>query len=483
MSLGLTGIWAAAVVLSVLGGLAFSPLALIVSMVVVTGVTMLTSYLCGKLFGVASHLESAYITGLILALIFTPTLDPAGLVVLAFVGMIAAASKYVLVFRGRHLFNPAALAAAVVALVGLGAASWWVATPALSVLVIGVGILALYRTKHFLVAGLFLAITIPALIVQLLNFGLSVPESFWALLSWPLFFVAAVMLTEPLTLPPRRWQMYVVAVVVALLFVVPIEVGPVEVSPALALVIGNVVAAIFAGRKAVQLTLKSRKALTPTTDELVFVQSSALNYLPGQYIEVGLPSGKTDFRGLRRSFSLTSIPSDKELKLGIKFYEPSSSYKKTLRSLPIGSQLQIVNSGGDFVLPKNTELPLLFVAGGIGVTPFVSHIEWLKSINQTRDVVLVYAVSSPDEIAYTNRLESDGVKVVIVAPVKPDHLPKSWKFIKAMRVTTEVLETATGDIATRIAYVSGPTPFVQSVKKSLRSLKAFKIKTDYFNGY
>ncbi len=483
MSLGLTGVWAAALALSFFGGIAFSPLALVVSMVLLVAVTIITSILCGKLFGIKAHIESSYITGLILALIFTPTLDVAGLVVLAFVAMIAAASKFILVFKGRHVFNPAALAAAVVALVGLGSASWWVATPALTVLVIGVGILSLYRTKHFMVAGLFLAITIPALLIQLLGFGMTLPESAWALLSWPLFFAAGVMLTEPLTLPPKRWQMYVVATVVAILFVVPLKFGSIEVSPALALVIGNIIAAVFASRRAVQLTLKSRKPLTPTTDEFVFSASTPLNYEPGQFVEIGLPSGKSDSRGVRRSFSVTSHPGQKDISLGIKFYEPSSSFKKQLRALPIGSQIQVVNYGGDFVLPKNKKMPLLYVAGGIGVTPFISHVTALKAAKEARDIVLVYAVNSPSELAYAKRLEDAGIKVVIVSPDKPKDLPKSWRYLKGSRLTKELLETAAGDIPTRVAYVSGPTPFVQSVKKSLRQLKAFKVKTDYFTGY
>lgn len=481
IGLGLFGILLVAGVLSAMGNFSFTPLALALSAAVFIATTYIASALCGWLFGVKAYWESSVITGSILALIFTPSADVTQLVVFAFIGFIAGVSKYIITWRGRHIFNPAALAAVVIGLTGLGAASWWVATPLLTPIVLLVVLISLYQSKRYWVVGTFLAITIPVLLIQFLLFGATFGESVWLLMSWPILFLAGIMLTEPLTLPPRRWQMYVVAAVTAVAFLIPLKIGAVQMTPALSLLIGNIVAAIFAGRYALALTLKKRIPLTPSTDEFVFETEKPFVYEPGQYMELMISHKRADFRGVRRRFSITSSSNTKQVSFGIKFYEPSSSFKRTLRALGEGAVIRATVVAGDFVLPKATTRPLLFVAGGIGITPFASHLRSLKK--DTRDITLVYAVSSEKEIAYKELLIKSGARVVIVAPEKPKELPKEWNYNKGTRIDYDELATFVPDVHQRWAYISGPTPFVQSGKKQLRKLGARGVKTDYFAGY
>lgn len=483
MSFGLLGIWSVAFVLTFFGLIAFSPLAMVVSLIVVVGSVYGASYACGKLFGVHVHGESSLITGLILALIISPTLEIGGLVVLFFAGVIAGVSKFVIVHKGRHIFNPAALGAFVIAVTGLGAASWWVATPVLTPIVLMAILISLYKSHRFAVAGVFLAVAVPILLITFTLFGANLLESLMLLLSWPLLFVAGVMLTEPLTLPPRKWQMYVVAAVTGFLFAIPFNLYIVQMTPALALLVGNVVATLFAARESITLVLKKRTALTPTTEEFVFMPTKRISYTAGQYIEMQLPHKKTDFRGYRRSFSVTSSPNQKELSLGIKFYEPSSSFKSALRALPLGSHISATGYWGDFVLPKDPATPLLYVAGGIGITPFISHLKASDALKDLRNVTLVYSVSNPLEIAYKQFLIKAGINVIIVTEQEIEGLPNSWKHIKASRLNKQVIADAVSDASLRHAYISGPTPFVDVTKRALKALKAKSIKTDYFTGY
>ena len=483
MALGLIGIWACALVFSFIGWLSFSPLELVASTAVLVVSVIAASVLCGWLFGVRSQIDSSIITGLIMAFIFLPTIEAPQLIMLAFAGLTAGASKYVITLRGRHIFNPAAFAVVVIGLAGLGGGAWWVATPVLTPIVLAVILVSLYKSKRWLVPGIFLAITIPALIIQFLMFGATIPESIFLLMSWPILFLAGIMLTEPLTLPPRRWQMYIVAAVTAVAFLLPVKIGDFQMTPALALLIGNIVALVFANRKAITLKFKKRVSLTPSTDEFVFEPAAPLKFEPGQYLELTFPHKKTDFRGIRRSFSMTSMPLDKEVTFGIKFYTPSSSFKKALKELKPGTQIQATIISGDFVLPKDTNRPLLFVAGGIGVTPFISHLLSTYYSTEDRDMTLVYAVNDVSEIAYRDTLEKSGAKVVIVAPSKPIDLPKHWKYSKGSRIDFADLPELVPDVAERWAYVSGPTPFVQNASHELRKLSVRGIKHDYFVGY
>ena len=483
MSFGLIGIWSVALLLSFVGELSFSPVSMILSMLVLVGTTFGASLLCGWLFGVKIQGESSLITGLILSLIVLPSSEAPQLLVLAFVGIIAGVSKFVITWRGRHVFNPAALAAVVIGLTGLGAATWWVATPLLTPVVLLVVLVSLYQSKRYLVVGTFLAITIPVLLIEFLLFGASLTESLWLLMSWPILFLAGIMLTEPLTLPPRKWQMYVVAAVTAVAFLIPLKIGSFQMTPALALLIGNIMALIFAKRYAITLTLKQRRELTPTTQEITFETNDPLAYEPGQYMELMVPHKRADFRGVRRRFSITSLPGTREVSFGIKFYEPSSSFKRTLKALGEGAVIRATVISGDFVLPKDTMKPLLFVAGGIGITPFVSHLRWLRKQSQKRDITLVYALSTSNELAYKDELDVPGVRVIIVAPDKPKDLPKGWVYSKGTRIDYDELSTLIPDASQRWAYISGPTPFVQFGKGQLRKLGARGVKTDYFAGY
>lgn len=481
--LGLSGIWLSALALAFVGQLNFTVLDFLLSTAVLVGSTFLASLLCGWLFGIKIHADSSFITGLILAFLFTPSADISQLVLFAFVGLIAGVSKFIITWRGRHIFNPAALAVFVVSLAGLGAASWWVATPLLTPVVLLVAAVAVYQSKRYALVGTFLAITIPALFIQFLAFGATPAEGLWLLMAWPVLFLAGIMLTEPLTLPPRKWQGVVVAAVVAVAFLLPVEVGSFQMTPAAALLLGNLVAFVLARRQAVTLTLKERKRLTPSTEEFVFTPSVPVPFSAGQYMEVMLPHKRADFRGVRRRFSIVSAPSSDDIRFGIKFYEPSSSFKRTLRSLEAGATLQVSTIEGDFVLPKDSSRPLLLVAGGIGITPYISQLQCMRSRKEKRDIVLVYAVSAVGEIAYESILKKSGIRVIIVAPEKPKHLPDGWVFAKGTRLSAETISECIPDAAERWAYVSGPTPFVATVKKLLKRAGVRAVKTDYFTGY
>lgn len=478
---GLLGIVLGALVLAAGDHFSFTPLALLVSAGVLVASTYFSSLLCGWLFGVKPLWESSVITGLILTLIFTPSAEFTQLIVLAFIGFIAGISKFVITWRGRHIFNPAAFAAVVVGLTGLGAASWWVATPLLTPFVLLVVLMSLYQSKRYWVVGTFLAITIPVLLTEFLIYGATFGESLWLLMSWPILFLAGIMLIEPLTLPPRRWQMYVVAAITAAAFLLPFKVGTFQMTPALALLIGNVVAAVFAGRSVLNLKLKTRTPLTPSTDEFTFETEKPFTYEPGQYMELMVPHRRADFRGTRRRFSITSRPNTKQVSFGIKFYEPSSSFKRTLRTLGEGAMIRATVVAGDFVLPKDATRPLLFVAGGIGITPFISHLRAIKK--NSRDITLVYAVSDAKEVAYAPELANFGINVIVVAPKKPKDLPKDWIYREGSRISYDELAALVPDISERWAYISGPTPFVQYGKTQLRKLGARGVKTDYFAGY
>lgn len=450
-----------------------------------------------RLLGLPWRVESSLITALILLFVLRPTLDPAALGGLAIAGAIASASKYVLAWRGRHLFNPAAVGATAITLLAvawpeLGASSWWVGTPALAAPVIVLGLVVLWRTEKVRVIAVFLVVAVAVALVrtsaayQAVGQAVDVADIFWPILwSSPFLFLGAFMLSEPLTMPPRRWQQFLVAGIVGFLAGWPIDVGAISLGQERALLIGNALAFVLTFRTAVRLTLQARVARTPTVRELTFRVADRVSFVPGQYLELEVPHRRPDARGTRREFSIASAPEDLPV-LRVAFKEPQngaplSSFKKALAEVEPGSALAITGVWGDFVLPRRPAAPVLLVAAGIGVTPFVSQLRHLRLAGEERDIVLVYVASDATELAYRDEIEASGIPVVVFTRDRPVDLPAHWTWARGVRLDADGLLSVVPDIAGRHAYVSGPAGLIADLAPALE--RARSLTTDAFSGY
>ncbi|MFE6997665.1 FAD-dependent oxidoreductase [Microbacterium sp. NPDC057659] len=438
------------------------------------------------------RVESSLVTSLILLFVLQPQLTLPGLGGIALAGALASLSKYVIAWRGRHILNPAAFGAAVVSVFGLGTtASWWVGTPAMAVPVAVLGLLVLWRTEKVRVVLLFVVIAVGTSVVrqavQLPAAGLDffLGDSIgMALLQSPILFLGAFMLSEPLTLPPRRWQQFWVAAVVGMLVGWPISIaGLLTLGQERALLIGNLLAFAFALRGSVRLVLEKREFVTPTVQELTFRTKSRLRFLAGQYLELDVPHHRPDARGTRREFSILSAPSDlPTLRIAYKNGDQQhpSSYKRALAEAQPGAVLAVTGTWGDFVLPRG-EAPVLMVAAGIGVTPFVSQLRELHGTGADRDAVLIYVASDAAELAFRDELAATGVPVIVFTRDRPLDLPAHWTWARGVRLDADGLEQVVPDLPTRHAYISGPPRLIADLAPALQ--KARSLTTDAFAGY
>ncbi len=457
-----------ALMYATLGLTGFTPLDLAATTLVFGITTVGISYILGRLYGIHTHLQSSLITALILTLLFTPTLDSLTLLQYAIIAAIAAASKFIIAPFGRHIFNPAAFGAFVGGMLGLSFASWWIASPTFLAIVVLTSFIVLYKTRQLALGGIFIGVAACILITSGFVRGEPILQATWTVVaSWPIIFIAGFMLSEPLTLPPRQRQRIALAALVACILALPFHVGDFfNSSPAFALLVGNIFAFTVAWhqRKGIQLTLTGRHKLTASADEYVFSLSRPLSFLPGQYIELTLPHAMADLRGTRRTFSITSQPGEDELRLGIRFRKSGSTFKQALRELPLKSVIQTTGINGDFTLPNNNDSKLLFIAGGIGITPFISHIQSLSNASQ---VTLLYFNRKPGDIPYQALLDASGATV---------------HYFTDTPLTQEILDKHAKKIANYDVYISGP-PATVATAKQLIGKQAKSVHTDYFSGY
>ncbi|NQX12781.1 oxidoreductase [Microbacteriaceae bacterium VKM Ac-2855] len=492
----LAALYLIALVYSAVGLLAYTPLELLATAAVAIGVTALVSALLARLVGSRAHLESSLVTGFLLTFLLFPTADPTGLGTVAIVAAIAGASKFVFAWRGRHIFNPAALSVFLISLIysitlAVGAtpipllstaAVWWIASGALWPFVIVGALIVVLRTKRWAIFGVYVAVAVIVSVVRLASAGPSVGDAIVQVITaYPYIFAAGFMLTEPLTMAPRRRQQLLLAVVAALLAALPISFGVIYASPELGLVVANLLAFFFGQRRGVRLQLLGSRRLSSEIAEYSFEPARPIRFTPGQYLELHLPH-RADSRGSRRTFSIASAPAAGSLALAMRVPEKSSTFKRELAEVEAGATLRVTGVGGDFVLPKDASVPLLFVAGGIGITPFASQLAHSRVTGEKRDIVLVYAVSDPSEVPYRELLEYSGVRVVLVSRADPGPLPDGWSHI-AGRLSAETLREAVPDASARRGFLSGSPAMVDGVRPMLRAAGVKRIHTDAFSGY
>ncbi|WP_051471160.1 FAD-dependent oxidoreductase [Patulibacter minatonensis] len=481
-------------VLSVTDGLRYDVDQLLASLGIAVGVSYVANRAIAPLARVRPHGESAVITGLLLYFLFWPTTEGGDLLVLAAAAVVATAAKYVLAVRGRHVLNPAAAGAVAVGVLELGATpTWWVAGEELRFYVLAAALVLLLRTRRSTLALTFVLVAGAIVVLRLTGDGVATGDAIeQAFTSYPIVFLAAFMLTEPLTLPPRRWQQLGIAVLVGVLFATPsLHVGSVAMTPELALVLGNVVAFAFGQRRGVRLRYLGRQQLGPSSWEYRFAPVRPVSFSAGQYAELVLPHDGADARGTRRVFTIASAPADREtVAFGVRESPEGSSYKRALAALTPGTTLTAATVAGDFLLPRDRSRPVLLVAGGIGVTPFVSQLRDEtaaaaagRAAEGVRDVVLVLGLGPAEGLPYRDDLVAAGVPVVVVSPERPADLPAGWTHVAAGLVTQEVLRGAVPDAASRSALVSGPPAMVDAVRGALRALGVRRVKTDHFAGY
>lgn len=481
-------LWVIALAFSFLHVLPYTPVSMLVSLAILLFTAWATNNIFAYVFKVPANVESIYISVFILALIITPVLAPAGYIFLGWAGILAMASKYIFNIKHKHIWNPVAISVAITAFFLNQGASWWVGTLAMMPFVLTGGLLVVRKIKRMDLTLSFFIVAMATILIFTTLAGRNVFNTFsQAMLYSPLLFFTFIMITEPLTTPPSRFLRICYGTLVGFLFAPQVHFGGFYLTPEIALLFGNVFSYLVSPKKRLTLKLKRAVQITPDTAEFVFQPDMPLSFKPGQYLEWTLGHKKSDSRGNRRYFTIASSPTETELLLGVKFYPSPSSFKKALAYLDDGGTLIASQLSGDFVLPRNKKKKLVFIAGGIGVTPFRSMIKYLLDTKQKRDIILVYANKTEGDIVYKNifnlAAQTLGLKVIYVINELKDKT-KPWNG-RIGYVDEKLIREEIKDFHERTFYISGSHSMVDSMVDAIKNLGLGpnRIKTDFFPGF
>ncbi len=480
----LAALLAAAFVLGFFAVTPHDPTAIAFSAVLTTSACLISNRLFAFVFRVPANSDSVSITALILALILDPVTasDTRGVGVLVFASVWAMASKYIVAVGGRHLFNPAAVAVAMTALLLDHPATWWVAgnLPLLPLVLVG-GLLVLRKLRRFDMALVFAAAALATTLAtaQPSQFGTVLTET---LRSSPLLFFAFVMLTEPLTAPTMRWPRLAFAAITGFFFAPNVHVGTFYFTPELALLIGNLFAYAVGPRGRFVLTLERIEQSAADSYDFIFRSPKKLAFRAGQYLDWTLALDHPDNRGNRRTFTLASAPTEETVRLGVKFYSKPSAFKRALAAMRPGDTIQASQVAGDFTLPADRTEKLAFIAGGIGITPFRSMLRLLLDRDEARPIKVLYAVSRPEDIAYRDVLDAAEAALGIptVYAVSRDAGPGEHQG----PINASLIRETIPDYRERTFYISGSGAMVAAMRTLLLGMgvERRRIRTDFFSG-
>lgn len=215
-----------------------------------------------------------------------------------------------------------------------------------------------------------------------------------------------------------------------------------------------------------------KEPVNSTVTTFYFEPLEPIHYIAGQFTELRLPHESADDRKDKRWFTLSSAPTDTLLSLTTRLNNSGSTFKNKLVNLKPGTEVSLAAPMGDFVLPKLASVPLVFVAIGIGITPYRSIIAELQATGEQRDIQLIHSVRSLDDTMFGEIFQQLEDRFYLTPE---DSAP----------LTGELIMKLTKPTSKHYIYVAGPEQIVERIIAELEDegISRRHMYTDFFQGY
>jgi ferredoxin-NADP reductase len=243
----------------------------------------------------------------------------------------------------------------------------------------------------------------------------------------------------------------------------------------------------MAGATAFTSKLNKKENLAEGTMGFYFAKPAGLQFKPGQYMDLTLiDPPETDAEGNIRSLSIAAAPEDEYLLFATRIRD--TAFKRFLRSAAAGTEVKMEGPMGSFTLHNNSAKPAVFLAGGIGITPFSSIIRHAAHAKLPHKLYLFYSNRRPEDAAFMNILNE---------MAKAD---SNFRFIPSMSELSKSAQTWNGesgfinrDMLARnlpslqgpIYYIAGPPAMVTAMRQMLNAAGVDEddVRTEEFSGY
>jgi ferredoxin-NADP reductase len=216
----------------------------------------------------------------------------------------------------------------------------------------------------------------------------------------------------------------------------------------------------------------------------IFEKPKDFSFQAGQYLFYTLPNPRPDNRGITRYFTISAAPSEDILMLTTRIADEPSTFKKSLMALDAEETIEASGPDGRFVV-ENPNRPLIFVAGGIGITPFRSILKEFSLKGMKPNVQLLYA-NRDNNTVYNE--EFDSLKKLnpnfsVEYFISPHHIDE--KIINFQLSPASPGEAGRANLTSPLIYISGPNSFTRAIRDIVLATGFSKenLVLDYFPGY
>ena len=210
-----------------------------------------------------------------------------------------------------------------------------------------------------------------------------------------------------------------------------------------------------------------------------------VDFTPGQYFWVTLLDPPyDDDKGPRRHITVVTSPNDRGV-LGLATRVRDSAFKRSLAELPVGTEVDVEQPKGDFLLPEDTEQEYVFIAGGIGITVFRSMLRYIAEEGLPHRVTLVYSNRDVESTAFLGELKeleeaNPNLRLVLTMTEDP-----GWDG-ESRRIDADMLRDHLGDDLGAYTYlIAGPPGMVEAMEKVLADagVPEEQVRPEQFSGY
>lgn len=234
------------------------------------------------------------------------------------------------------------------------------------------------------------------------------------------------------------------------------------------------------------ITLLGAESIAEGTSAFRFTKPEGFDFVPGQFANFTLVDPPAmDEAGPLRTFSIASAPHETALLVATRMRP--SAFKTALAALPAGARLEMEGPFGEFALEPG-DRPAAFVAGGIGITPFLSILRHEAHAGSTREIALYYGNRTPEAAAFLGEIDAFASRLprfrVVHCMSDPACLARGWTGEKGF-MDEKFLARHAGDPAVPLWYVVGPPAMTQAMHEVLVSLGVgdADLRVEDFAGY
>lgn len=233
--------------------------------------------------------------------------------------------------------------------------------------------------------------------------------------------------------------------------------------------------------------LMSKEEVAESTMAFHFRRPEGFQFRAGQAIDLTLlDPPETDAEGNTRAFSIASAPSDPDLVIATRMRE--TAFKRVLKAAEPGLKLKIDGPTGSFTLHKNASRPAVFLAGGIGITPFRSMLRDAAFQNLPRVIDLFYSNRRPEDAPFLRelqQLQAANLKFYLVATMTDMNKSRLKWDGKTGFLTAATVREHVSSLQGPIYYIAGPPAMVAAMRQMLveTTVDEDDIRTEEFAGY